>query len=102
MIQPVDAFDADTQIGFLFSSTVGFDPETRIRLTISKGHRRTGRPSRYTIWKPNGTFHREWLKSSVTPDNPKGETIVESESTIGHMTAYTDEEAIAKANKRLG
>lgn len=97
----IEDLDQDTRLRFIFTDVVAYDPETRISLTRSRGRRRTGRPARYTLWQPDGTFHREWLNRFVTPDNPKGEGLVEGESRIAHLTAHSDVEAVVKAQRVL-
>lgn len=69
----------------LFNCPIAQDPDTGASLHVGEGRRRAGRPRRYFIKVPRvllpaGLFDQE---------------------QIGTVTAYYDEEAIEKANKRL-
>jgi hypothetical protein len=61
------------------------DPETGCRLEVGYGRRRGERPRRYYIRAP-----RELLPGGYF-----------AQEQIGTVTAYYDDEAIAKANRRL-
>lgn len=69
----------------------GFDcpiaecPETGARLTVGDGRRKAGRPRRYFIKVP-----RTLLPAGLF-----------DQEQIGTVTAYYDEDAIVKANRRL-
>lgn len=69
----------------LFNCPIAQDPDTGATLHVGSGRRRAGRPRRYFIKVPRvllpaGLFDQE---------------------QIGTVTAYYDEDAIEKANKRL-
>lgn len=68
-----------------FDCPIAEDPETGARLTVGNGRRKAGRPRRYFIKVP-----RELLPAGLF-----------NQEQIGTVTAFYDDEAIAKANKRL-
>lgn len=79
-----DAMKRTTRWG-LFNCPIAQDPDTGATLHMGNGRRRTGRPRRYFIKVPRvllpaGLFDQE---------------------QIGTVTAYYDEDAIEKANRRL-
>ena len=101
MLQPADSFEPAERLGFLLHGIVAYCPDTRAQLRRSGGRRKTGRPARYSVSLPDGTFHTEYWQSAVTADNPKGAVQVAGYRKAFGLSAPTDAEAIAKANKRL-
>lgn len=68
-----------------WTDTIAECPETGARLTVGGGRRRSGRPRRYFIKVPRVLL-------------PAG---YHDQKQIGTVTAFYDDEAIVKANKRL-
>lgn len=68
-----------------FQDVIAECPETGARLTIGRGRRKNGRASRYFIKVP-----RTLLPAGLF-----------DQEQIGTVTAFYDEDAIVKANKRL-
>lgn len=88
MLQDVDTVDDIGQrFGFLLRSVVAFDPTSSAELHASRAHRRSGRPSSYWVTVLTGTFYEH--------DGS------ERRAKAFGLTAYGDDEAIEKANKRL-
>ena len=100
MLQDVDTLeDKMEQFDYLFRGIIAVDKETRAYLKPTRGRSKAGRPHKYFVHAPDGTFYTSYLQRSVSPENPQGAEQVESVSTVCTLTAYSDEEAIEKANK---
>lgn len=69
----------------LFAGVVAVDDDTGCRLEVGAGRRRAGRPRRYYLRAPRVLL-------------PAGSYDL---TQIATLTAYSDDEAIDKANKRL-
>lgn len=69
----------------LFNCPIAVCPDSGAQLTVGDGRRRTGRPRRYFIRVPRVLL-------------PAGHF---DQTQVGTVTAFFDEDAIEKANKRL-
>lgn len=68
--------DTDNRIKCFIANRMALDPETGVYMYCSAGRRKAGRPAKYTVHISN--------------------------DTALHVTAFSDQEAVDKANKMLG
>ena len=100
MLQAIETFPDDmTRFDYWFQGYVAVDPETQAHLQATRGRSKAGRPHKYWVAAPDGTTYASWAKAFVTAENPKGEYQKTSYSRVFTLTAYSDQEAIEKANK---
>ncbi|MEO8973620.1 MAG: hypothetical protein ABI406_18680 [Ktedonobacteraceae bacterium] len=88
-------------LGLFFIGHIAVDEEIDAYLRGSRAHRRSGRPRRYYVSVFDGGILRHSFSSEVTPDNPQGIKESRCYSRLFGLSAYSDEEAIAKANAKL-
>lgn len=100
MLQDVDTLpDKMEQFDYVFRGIIAVDKETRAHLKPTRGRSKAGRPHKYFVSAPCGQFYTGYFQRSVSPENPSGAEQVESYRTVCTLTAYTDREAIEKANQ---
>lgn len=86
-------------LGYAIKDIIAVDLETDAHLKCSRAHRKWGRPTHYYIDAPDGTYTIHYFRSEVTPDNPQGKSITQGRWKVFGVSAYTDREAIMKANR---
>lgn len=102
MLQDIKTLpDEMERFDYWFRGIVAVDLEIKAHLQMSNGRRKLGRPSRYYVSAPNGEYYTGYFQRSVSPENPKGEEQVPRYRTVCTLSAFTDQEAIDKANKML-
>jgi hypothetical protein len=69
----------------IFAAPVAEDPDTGCQLQVSDGRRRAGRPARYYLTAPRVLLPAGYFE----------------QTHLGTLTAYSDDEALAKARARL-
>jgi hypothetical protein len=100
MLQDIDTLpDKMEQFDYAFRGIIAVDLKTRAHLKPTRGRSKAGRPRKYFVSAPDGMFYTSFFQRAVSPENPTGAEQVESYSTVFTLTAYSDQEAIEKANK---
>lgn len=100
MLQAIETLpDEMERFDYWFRGILAVDKETQAHLKASHGRQKAGRPHKYWVSAPDGTTYTVWEQRFRTPDNPKGEGQKASYSRVFTLTAWSDQEAIEKANQ---
>ena len=88
-------------LGYVLKGIYAIDVEMDIHLRKSHGRRKWGSPTHYHIDAPDGRQTIHYFRSSVTLENPLGRHVTPGRSKIFGISAYSDQEAVEKANRLL-
>lgn len=92
MLRPIETFDNDTRLAALFRSWCAICPETGAFLSASRGRSKAGNGRRYILIAPNEL-------PSERPNYFEDYTWTDDRRKF--VRAFSDAEAIEKANKKL-
>ena len=99
---PHDTIEQEAVIlGYLLKNIVAIDLEIQAELHVSHARRKLGRPSRYFVMAPDGGTYIHYFRREATPENPRGANSHKSYGRVMSVTAFSDSEAVEKANKLM-